>query len=96
MLEEHSGIGFRHAQSEGGVGLIDPVVETKALLGKIVVRSVQPLEAPWKILWRRRWKMWLPRQGGSWPSSPFWGLVPKMQVYPNVGDVCRVYVLLEL
>ena len=63
-------------KSEGGVGLIDLVVQTKALLGKLVVRSLQPSEAPWKILWRRKWKMWLPRQGGSWLSSAFWGFVP--------------------
>ena len=48
-------------KSEGGVGLIDPVVQTKALLGKLVVRILQPPEAPWKVLWRRRWKMWLSR-----------------------------------
>ena len=65
-------------KSEGGVGLIDPVVQTKALLGKLVVRSLQPPEAPWKLLWRCKWKMWLPRQGGSWPSSAFGGFLPKM------------------
>ena len=44
-------------KSEGMVGLIDPVVQTKALLGNLVVRSLQPPKAPWKILWRRKWKM---------------------------------------
>ena len=43
-------------KSEGRVGLIDPVVQTKALLGKLVVRSLEPPEAPWNIL---------RRQGGS-------------------------------
>ena len=36
-------------KSEGEVGLLDPMVQTKALLGKLVVGSLQP---PWKILWR--------------------------------------------
>ena len=38
-------------KSEGEVGLIDPVVQTKALQGKLVVKSLQSPEAPWKILW---------------------------------------------
>ena len=33
-------------KSEGGVRLIDLVVQTKALLGKLVVKSLQPPEAP--------------------------------------------------
>ena len=65
-------------KSEGGMGLIDLMVQTKALLRKMVVRSLQPLEAPWKILWRHRWKMWLQREVGSWPNSPFWGFVTEM------------------
>ena len=56
---------LRKEKSEGGAGLIDPVLQTKALLGKLVVRSLQSHEAPWKILWRCRWKMGLLRQGGS-------------------------------
>ena len=81
-------------KSEGGVGLIDPVVQTKALLGKLVVRSLQLSEASWEILWSCKWKMWLLTQGGSWPSNPFGDLCQKCD--PNVGDVCKVYVLLEL
>ena len=56
-------------KSERGVGSIDPIVQMKALLGNLVVRSLQTPKAPWKFLWRRRWKMWLPRQGGRKPSS---------------------------
>ena len=33
-------------KSEGGVGLIDHVVQTKASLGKLVVRSLQQPEPP--------------------------------------------------
>ena len=51
---------------EGGVVLIDLVVQTKALLGKLVVKSLPQPKAPWKILWRQhmedvvaetRWKL---------------------------------------
>ena len=30
------------------------MVQMKALLGKLVVRNLQPPEAPWKILWQRQ------------------------------------------
>ena len=82
-------------KSEGGVGLIDPVVQTKALLGKLVVRSLQPHEAPWKVLWRRRWKMWMPRQGGRWPCNPFWGFVPEMRpkYWGSMQSLCAIGIM---
>ena len=75
--------------------MIDPVAQTKALLGKLVVRSLQPLEAPWKVLWQRRWKMWLPRQGGRWPCNPFWGFVPEMRpkYWGSMQSLCAIGIM---
>ena len=43
-------ITLKKEKSEGGVGLIDLMVQRKALVDKLVVRSLQPPEASWKIL----------------------------------------------
>ena len=42
------------AKNQGGLGLVDPTHQSKALLGKLLVRSLQPGLELWKMLLRDR------------------------------------------
>ena len=41
------------SKQQGGLGLIDPFMQSKALIAKHVVRSLLPGEELWKKLWMR-------------------------------------------
>ncbi len=58
--------------SSGGLGIIDPVAQSKALLAKMVVRSLQPGEEVWKTLMKRRMSLCSPVVGGPWKSDIRW------------------------
>jgi hypothetical protein len=49
--------------SQEGLGIIDPVDQSKALSTKLVVRSLQPCEEPWKLLLKRRMVLCSPTVG---------------------------------
>ena len=42
------------AKNQGGFGLVDPVHQSTTLLGKLLVRSLQPAPELWKMLLRDR------------------------------------------
>jgi len=58
--------------AEGGLGLIDPFVQTQALLAKLVVRSLTPGGDPWKVLMRHRIDQGRPLADSKWHRSPAW------------------------
>ena len=60
---------------EGGLGLIDPMFQCKALLGKFVVRSMLPGNEPWKLLLHERMKELVPFRGGQWKRNVRWWFV---------------------
>mgnify|MGYP000341314776 CR=1 FL=1 len=57
---------------KGGLGLIDPWAQAKALLGKYIVRALLPDEAQWKCLLLRQMLGFKPPRGGSWSPSIRW------------------------
>ena len=57
---------------KGGLGLIDPFMQSKALLSKHVVRSLLPGEELWKKLWIRHLHNVKPSIGGQWKDSLRW------------------------
>ena len=57
---------------EGGLGLIDPIEQSKAFLGKLVVRSLLPGSKPWKELLLQRIHSIAPPCGGQWALDVRW------------------------
>jgi hypothetical protein len=58
--------------SQGGLGIIDPVDQSKALLSKLVVRSLQPGDELWKLLLKRRMTLCSPTVGRPWINDVRW------------------------
>ena len=59
-------------KSKGGLGLIDPGLQSQALLCKVLVRSLLPGNELWKTLIHNRSILWSPRLGGQWKSHKAW------------------------
>ena len=67
-------------KNEGGLGLVDPVQQSKALLGKLLVRSLQPGPELWKVLLRNRVDLWCPKNGGPWQANTWWLFSPALKL----------------
>ena len=50
------------AKNQGGLGLVDPIHQSKALLGKLLVRSLQPGPELWKLFRRDRADLLVPEE----------------------------------
>ncbi|KAH7290355.1 hypothetical protein KP509_30G044200 [Ceratopteris richardii] len=59
-------------KSSGGLGIIHPVEQSKALLAKLVVRSLLPGEEGWKKLLRNRMTLCAPIVGRPWQGNIRW------------------------
>ena len=57
------------AKNQGGFGLVDPVHQSKALLGKLLERSLQSEPKLWRLLLRDKVEVWCPRNGGPWKAK---------------------------
>ena len=57
---------------QGGLGLIDPMLQSKALLAKHVVRGFMPGDELWKKLWFLHNRNMKPTVGGQWQDSCRW------------------------
>ena len=53
-------------KADGGLGIIDPEMQSKALLAKLVVRGLFPSTEPWKAFLRHALVQCLPRQSHHW------------------------------
>jgi hypothetical protein len=53
----------------GGLKLIDPETQMKALLVKLFMRGLLPGPAPWKSLLLHRINSLSPKRGGNWPPN---------------------------
>ena len=62
--------------SQGGLGLVDPLMQCKALLAKFIVRGLLPGNEPWKMLLQLRMKEVFPKYGGEWTRSLRWWFIP--------------------
>ena len=58
--------------SHGGLGIIDPICQSRALLGKFVVRCLLPGSEPWKLLLLSRLGQRVPAAGGPWQPEIRW------------------------
>ena len=58
--------------ARGGLGVIDPACQSRALLGKLVVRGLLPGSEPWKELLLHRLRQCTPRTGGPWQPEIRW------------------------
>ena len=57
---------------QGGLGIIDPLDQSRALLAKLVVRGFMPGQECWKELFLRRCYECAPRNGAPWPDEARW------------------------
>ena len=48
---------------QGGLGLIDPLTQSRALLAKMVVRGLLPSKECWKVLLRNKLQAGTPKYG---------------------------------
>ena len=58
--------------ARGGLGVIDPACQSRALLGKLVVRGLLPGSEPWKELLLHKLRHCAPRTGGPWQPEIRW------------------------
>ena len=58
--------------SMGGLGIVDPACQSKALLGKFIVRGLLPGVEPWKDLLLQRIQHYSPATGGPWQPELRW------------------------
>ena len=58
--------------AKGGLGIIDPVDQSRALLGKLIVRGLLPGSEPWKELLHQRIQARAPPAGGTWAPEIRW------------------------
>lgn len=57
---------------QGGLGIIDPEIQSKALISKCIIRGLFPGNEPWKSFLRHAVQHSVPQRGGSWsPSNRF-------------------------
>ena len=56
----------------GGLGIVDPACQSRALLGKLIVRGLMPGEEPWKELLLYRIQRCTPTTGGPWQPETRW------------------------
>ena len=63
-------------KNQGGLGIIDPVDQTMALLAKLLIRGLLPGHAVWKQMLAQRLYRCSPHTGGSWKDSLRWIFVP--------------------
>ena len=74
--------------SEGGLGLVDPLMQCKTLLENFVVRGLLLRNEPWKLILQLRMKEVFPKTGDEWTRSPrWWSLKDNLQqVWPTSMD----------
>ena len=56
----------------GGLGIVDPACQSRALLGKLIVRGLLPGAEPWKELLMHRLSRCTPVAGGPWQTEIRW------------------------
>ena len=59
-------------QIEGSLGIIDPELQSQALLGKLVIRGLTPRGQTWKLLLQQGLSTCTPQRGGDWQPSIRW------------------------
>ena len=57
---------------QGGLGVIDPFTQCKALINKFIIRSMLPFENPWQHILKWRTSAYHPSTGGPWQANFRW------------------------
>ena len=68
------------AKNHGGLGLVDLIHQSKALLGKLLVRSLKSGPELWKLLLRDKVELWCPRNDGPWKAKKWWLFSPGLKL----------------
>ena len=56
----------------GGLGIIDPICQSRALMVKFIVRGLLPGTELWKTMLFSRVQQCVPKEGQPWPISFGW------------------------
>ena len=67
-------------QSAGGLGIVDPIDQSRALLGKLVVRGLLPGNELWKTLLMERIVACSPIVGQPWKKEVRWIFQPQIHI----------------
>ena len=70
-------------KSKGGLGLIDPEDQSKALLAQLIVKGKLPGTEPWKMLLKDRMQGFSPQTGGGWPENDRWMWVKECKLHTS-------------
>ena len=57
------------AKNQGGLRLVDPVYQSKPLLGKLMVQNLQSGPELWKLRLRDKAELWCPRNDDPWKAK---------------------------
>ena len=68
------------AKNQRGLGLVDLVHQSKSLLNKLLVQSLQLGPKLWKMLLRDRGDLWYPMNGGPWKAKMWWWFNPGLKL----------------
>ena len=63
----------------------------KALLDKLLLRSLQPGPELWKVLLRNRFDLWSPRNGGPWQANIWWLFSPALKEDRVVSAIMKAW-----
>ena len=69
---------------------MDPIDQSKTLLGKFMVRSLQPGPELWKLLLKDRAELWCSSNGGLWKAKKWWLLSPGLKLREPISMEGRV------
>ena len=64
----------------GGLGLIDPLMQSRALLTKFVIRGLLPRSKVWKGMFLNQLMQLTPKIGGAWSPSLKWLFLNDMKM----------------
>ena len=81
--------------SQGGLGLVDPLIQCKALLAKFIVRGLLPGNELWKMFLQLRMKEVFPKTGGEWTRSLRWWFIPNFHSHKIVFQNDRFFAAIK-
>ena len=68
-------------RQNGGLGLVDPESQCKALLSKFVCRAMLPMQGVWRPVMMHRLSTMCPKIGGMWQPSLRWAFIQNFHLF---------------
>ena len=81
--------------SQGGLGLVDPLMQCKTLLENFVVRGLLLRNEPWKLILQLRMKEVFPKTGGEWTRSIRWWFITNFHSHKIVFHNDRFFATIK-